>query len=135
MPSTGGAFIILTLLSHPLQGSVPHLNIKATVDNGETLESTKKSPAGFKGQGGEQGSDSGKEHLPKLNKATVRGGSPLTHKHTKTARGIHTWGWEQKRGTTRGKQTRSSITKKRRQYGLLYIMQHAHLLWISVVFE
>lgn len=63
VPSTEGVFIILTLLSHPLQGSVPHLNIKATVDNGETLENTKKSPAGFKGQGGEQGSDSGKEHL------------------------------------------------------------------------
>lgn len=42
----------------------------------------KKSPASFKGQGGEQGSDSGKEHLPQPNKATVRGGSPLTRKNT-----------------------------------------------------
>lgn len=41
VPSTEGLFIILTLLSHPLQGSVPHLNIKASVDNAETLESTK----------------------------------------------------------------------------------------------
>ncbi len=39
--STEGVFISLALyLFHPLQGSVTHLNIKATVDNGETLEST-----------------------------------------------------------------------------------------------
>ena len=39
--STEGVFIILALyLSHPLQASETHLNIKATVDNGATLEST-----------------------------------------------------------------------------------------------
>ncbi len=62
----------------------------------------KKPPAGFKGQGGEEGSDSGKELSPymQLNKATVRGGRALIHKHTKTAGGIHTWEWwEEKRKT------------------------------------
>lgn len=101
--STEGVFISLALyLPHPLQGSVTHLNIKATVDNGETLESTKKPPAGFKGQEGEERSDSGKELSPymQLNKATVRRGRALIHKHTKTAGGIHTWEWwEEKRKT------------------------------------
>lgn len=57
---------------------------------------------GFKGQGGEEGSDSGKDLSPYMqqNKATVRGGRALTHKHTKTAGGIHTWEWwEEKRKT------------------------------------
>ncbi len=90
------------LSSSPLQGSVIHLNIKATVDNGETLESTKNLQPASRAKEEKKGltvARSSHQYM-QLNKATVRGGRALIHKHTKTAGGIHTWEWwEEKRKT------------------------------------
>lgn len=102
----------------PLQGSVPHLNIKATVDNGETLESTKNLQPASRAKEEEQGSDSGKEHLPQPNKATVRGGSPHSHRDTHT--NIHMYTQRPPGEYTPGDGSRRGCRKEK---------TYSHLLW------
>ncbi len=93
--STEDVFISLALYPSPSSRQCNPFEYQGDCWQWRDTWEHKKPPAGFKGQGGEEGSDSGKELSPymQLNKATVRGGRALIHKHTKTAGGIHTWEW------------------------------------------